>query len=242
MIATILAATVLTWTNPECATGNCELKAMRLHIDKMNDNNYKMAGNNIVAELETTSKEHLSKYAFVQYIQGCLYETSNLGETKLAVREFFGKQGQPFKHVGWEIDSAGDKDPIYWSNPDAGYDELRGFEIPRNSSYINDNSMKTENYLTWAGKISNLRGNKIFADDMPTPSAWAQENGIVSARNSALKFKICVHKISDVPESVEDPKTQIEGALGCLEWSSNYQFNFKKKVFEEKTTIPAVCK
>jgi hypothetical protein len=235
------APTVKSWINPECATGNCEVKAMRLYVDKWNSTKDQMAGNSMAVEIETSSMSHVKKYAVVQYIQGCLFQTSNLGDIRMASREFFGKQGQPFKHVGWELDSASDKDPIYWSNDTAGFDEMRGFFIPRNSYYQNANSILTESANTWAGKISNLRENKIFASDFPTPSAWEEKNGIVSARIASLNFKICLHKVEDVPESVESPKTNIGAAMTCMEWSSNYQMDFKKKTFVEKTGLHPAC-
>ncbi len=237
----ISAPTVKTWINPECASGDCEVKSMKLFVDKWNSPKDRMAGNSMAAEIETTSMSHLKKYAFVQYIKGCLFQTSNLGDVRMASREFFGKQGQPFKHVGWELDSASDKDPIYWSNDKAGYDEMRGFTIPRNSYYVNDNPTVTDGYGTWAGKISNLRGNKIYASDFPTPSFWEEKNGIITARVASLDFKICLHKIEEVPASVESPKTQIGAAITCMEWSSNYQMDFKKKTFVEKTGLHPAC-
>lgn len=237
----LAAPVVKTWVNPECANGDCEVKAMRLYVEKWNSTKERMAGNSMAAEIETSNKAALKKYAFVQYLQGCLFESSNLGETRMATREFFGKKGVPFKHKTMELDSASDKDPIYWSNDAAGYDDLRGFEIPRNSYYVNDNPVVTESYGSWAGKISNLKSNKIFASDFPTPSYWEEKNGIITARTASLNFKICLHKIEDIPVSVEDPKTQIGKAIVCMDWSSNYQFNFTKKVFVEKTTLHSTC-
>lgn len=237
----IAAPIIKTWNNPECATGECEVKSMKIYIDKINNNKERLAGNVVAAEIETTDKSHLKKYAFVQYLRGCLFETSNLGEVRMATREFFGKKGQKFLHKTWELDSASDKDPIYWSNTQAGYDDLRGFEIPRNSFYVNGNPSLTENYNTWAGKIKNLKENKIWISDFPTMSYWEEKNGFISARTASLQFKICLHRISDVPASVDDPKTNIEGAITCMDWNSSYQMNFTKKVFEEKGSVHSAC-
>jgi hypothetical protein len=217
------------------------VKAMRLYVYKYISVKDKLAGNSMAAEIEVSDKSHLKKYAFVQYLKGCLFETSNLGEVRMASREFFGQKGVPFKHTSWELDSASDKDPIYWSNDAAGYDELRGFEIPRNSYYVNSNPALTENYGSWAGKYSNLKSNKIYASDFPTPSSWDERNGIIIARIASLDFKICLHKIEDVPASVENPKTNIGKAIICMDWSSNYGFNFRTKTFSERTTLNAAC-
>lgn len=243
-ISAFAAPTVKTWLNPECANGaECELKAMRLYLDKTPAN--RMAGTTMVAEIETANKSQIKKYAIIQYIQGCLYETDSKGNVKMANREFWGKRSVPFKHVGWELDSASDRDPLYWSNPNFGDDDLRGFFIPRNSYYSNGNPFLTENWGSWAGKVSNLKENKVFIQDMPTPTAWDlnEETMKVSARISSLKFKVCVHKIDDVPATVESPATEIPGAIVCMNWDSNFNYNFATRKFEDKKEeISAVCK
>ena len=237
------APTVKSWINPECASGECELKGMKLFLEKSSAN--RMAGTTMVAEIETSTKAQMKKYAVVQYIQGCLYETDNKGNVKMATREFWGRQGSPFKHVGWELDSAGDKDPIYWSNSIGGMDDIRGIFIPRNSYYSNGNPFLTENWGAWAGKVSNLKETKTFVQDMPTPSAWDLDDQTmkVSARISSLKFKICVHKIEDVPAIAESPATEVPGAIVCMNWDSNFNYNFVTRKFEDKKEeISAVCK
>lgn len=236
------APVVKTWINPECATGDCEVKSMKIFINKENSVRYKMAYNTMAAEVETTKKEDLAKYAFVQYLKGCHFQTSNLGEINMGSREFFRKKGQPFLHKDWEIDTASDLDPIYWSNPLAEYDSMRGFEIPRNSYYLVENPALVETSATWAGKLKNLKSNKIYASDMPSPSMFEDNNGIITAKITSLDFKICLHKIKDVPRSVKEPRTIIENPIVCMDWSSNYQLDFRKKVWVEKSTLHHACK
>lgn len=150
------------------------------------------------------------------------------------------------EHVGFQLDSASDRDPIYWSNPNAGYDELRGFEIPRNSYYQIGNSMLNQKTGSWAGKTSNLKGAaKIFAEDMPTPSGWDLDETTmkVSARQASLRFRICLHKIEDVPSRVDSPSTMIPNAITCMDWDSNYIYNFKTRKFDDKKSeLHPVCK
>ena len=237
------APSVRTWTNPECATGSCELKGMKLFIEKEISSRY--AGTTMSAEIETTDKSSLANYAIVQYIEGCLFETNREGtKVKMGLREFWGRRGQPFKHVGFELDSASDKDPIYWSNSFAGFDELRGFLVPRNSYYANANPILTESYGAWAGKPKNLKESKIWVHDAPTPSGWdTDENLKVLARNSSLRFKTCLHKIEDVPAKVDSPATQIEDAIVCMSWDSNFIYNFSTRKFEDKDeSIHQACK
>lgn len=236
------APTVRTWVNPECANGGvCELKGMKLYLEKSNS---RYAGTTMSAEIETTNKAALKDYAIVQYIDGCLFETNREGKIRMAQREFWGRRGSPFKHVGFELDSASDKDPIYWSNPEAGYDDLRGFFIPRNSYYATANPILTENYGAWAGKPKNLKENKIYVHDAPTPSGWdADTNLKVTARNSSLRFRTCLHKIDTVPAKVESPATQIQDAIVCMDWNSNFIYNFSTRKFEDKgDNIHAACR
>lgn len=237
------APTVKSWTNPECATGSCEVKGMKIFLEKTVV--ARLAGTSMVGEIETNNKADLSKYAFVQYIEGCLFETTKDGTIRMGTREYWGKRGVPFKHIGMNLDSASDRDPIYWSNTLAGWDDLRGFEIPRNSMYSHSNPFLTENLGAWAGKVTNLKENKIFVQDVPTMSGWDldEETMKVNARNSSLKFKICLHKISDIPAEVELSNTEIADPIVCMSWDSNFIYNFSTRKFvDNKDSIHPVCK
>jgi hypothetical protein len=145
-----------------------------------------------------------------------------------------------------QLDSASDKDPIYWSNTRAGFDELRGFEIPRNSYYQIGTELLKQKTGSWAGKVSNLKnGAKIYADDMPTPSGWDlnAETMKVSARQSSLRFLICLHRIEDVPAVVDSPNTMIPNPITCMTWNSNFSYNFATRKFDDKQdVINPICK
>lgn len=237
-----LAAPVVTsWTNPECATGNCEVKGMKIFVDNMSDRAFR--GNNASIEIETSKPEFLSKYAIVQYIKGCHYETSTKGGVKMSRRSILGKQNQPFLHKDWEIDSADDVDPIFWSNDAAGYDDLRGFEVPRNSGYAYANPILTDNWGSWAGKIKNLKSNKIYMYDMPTPAKWAMNPDLSQAITvSSLKFKACIYEISKVPREATSAQVQYPDPINCMEWSSNFNYDVKTRKFVEQKEISEVCR
>jgi hypothetical protein len=228
------------WTNPECASGNCEVRGMKIHVQKHNSR--QQAGNFLAAEVETSSPELAKKYAFVQYVQGCIYEMTPDGKTKIGTRDFFGRDGQPFSHKEWEVDSGPDSDPIYNSNSLAGFDNFRGFEVPRNSRYMIKNPITTESYVGWAGKAKNIIDNKLFVADIPTMTSFdISEDAKITARNSSLKFKICLHKIENVPRRMEAPGYEVAGAIKCMEWSSNYLYNFKTRKMVEQSEIQPAC-
>lgn len=231
--------TTRTWINPECATGDCDVKAMRIHIDK--GNNGKVAANSVIGEMETKDKDTLKKYAFVQYIKGCNYEENSAGKRRFRVRTFFQKAGVPFIHKTFEIDTATDRDPIYWSNPFAGFDEIRGFEVPRHSGYYTGHPEK-ETFGSWAGKDKNLTQNKLFVEDAPSASILSFVDNKLVAANASLDFKICIYEVSKLPKIETNPATYYPEPVNCMDWSSNYIYNFKKKTFEEKTEISDACK
>ncbi len=234
------APVVQTWTNPECASGSCEVKGMKLSVTKYNAN--RMAGNNVSVEIETATKELVKKYAVVQYIKGCLYEILHTGEIKMGTREFFNNKGVPFLHKTFEIDSAKDRDPIYSSNPDAGWDELRGFDVPRNSYYANGDLTKDDTATMWAGKIKNLRGTKVYVADAPSVSNFDLDlNNKPIIQNSSLTFKVCLHEVSKVPRVAQSPTSIVPDPITCMEWSSNYLYDKAKHRFVEKKEISPVC-
>lgn len=235
------AATTTSWKNPDCEVGDCELRAVKFSISKDIDLRNRLAGNSLVAEIETSKKEQLRDYAFVQYIRGCHFATDASGVVNMGRRDFFARANQEFNHKGWQLDSAWDTDPIYWSFTGDGFDELRGFEVPRNGSYLTDDPTRSEQYDWWAGKVQNLKSSKIYATDAPTASSWRIEGGRVKATVSSLQFKICVHRVSDIPKSVVGPSVEIPGALYCFEWSSNYQMNFTRGQLEERATLHPAC-
>jgi hypothetical protein len=224
------------WNNPACRTGACEVKMMKLTLDKTVSAEY--AARSLIAEFETTRPEQLKKFAFVQYIRGCLFKSDANGPTKMGTREFFGVGGQPFQHKGWEIDSAGEPDPIYWSTWNIGWDELRGFEILRNANYstIKPEGVEPEK---WAGKVSNIKGrNVLYVADAPTGSmAFAGQD----VSNTSLDFKICLHEIKDVPRVAESKSQIVPNPIGCLEWSSNFVYDHAARRFRERTTPHPFC-
>ncbi len=229
-----------TWINPECASGNCEVKGMKIFIQK--NNSRQQAGNFMGAEFETTNPDAMKKYGFVQYIQGCVYDITPDGKVRIGTRDFFGRNGQTFNHKNWEVDSGPDADPLYSSNALAGFDNIRGFEIPRNSKYMIKNPIVTESYVNWAGKKNNIMDNKLYVADLPSMTTFdISTDAKITARNASLKFKICLHKIEDVPKRMEAPGYEVDGAIKCMEWSSNYMYNFTTRKMIEQKENQAPC-
>ncbi len=227
----------LRWDNPACAIGPCEVRAVTLQLTRTHSS--AMAGNAIVAGVETNSPGALHRYAFVQYLKGCMFESNATGPVAMVTREFFGRSGEAFQHRDWEVDSAPDADPIYWSTLNPGWDELRGFEIPRNANYSVAPPVQGRG-INWGGKVSNLRHNALYVFDAPTPSTLSNMNGTRMARNSSLNFRICLHRIADIPRAVS-PRTIVPHPIACLDWSSNFVYDFARQGFVEADQPHAFC-
>lgn len=245
LLAVLLAAqssfaaiSVQEWKNPACKEGQkCGVKAFRIY-DKQH-NNGRIAGATMSGEIETSDPDALKKYAIIQYIRGCVYHIDKAGKKSVARRNFFGNDNAIFQHKTWELDSGDDADPVYMSYYKKGFDELRGFEIPRNVRYVNDNPLKTENIAYWAGKATNLKEpGSIYVADFPTGSSIGEKGALTI---SSLQFKACVYDVSKIPLVVREPKTMFAGALACFDWSSNYGFSKAQKKLVKRTNLDPFC-
>lgn len=156
--------TVASWTNPACEIGACELKGARFFLTKVNDRRNRIAGNSIVAELETAARENLKDFVFVQYLRGCYFARVG-SDVRMGMRNFFGRQGQTFRHASWELDSGFDADPVYSSYADAGPDSLRGRVLPRNASYYTANPLTARSYDWWSGLTAKVTGSRLYVSD-----------------------------------------------------------------------------
>jgi hypothetical protein len=243
LLGNVLAnPTVTSWRNPECEREECALKGVKYYLKKTLDQRNGVAGNSVAAEIETTQKTQLRDFAFVQYIRGCHFRTNASGAVVMGTRDILGEPGQSFKHVNWEIDSGFDADPIYWSYAQAGRDPFRGFEVPRNASYVTANPMLTDKYDWWAGKVGNVGTPKIYISDDPTPTSLGFEGLDLVGNVSSLEFRLCVHRVADLPRTVEQRDAVMPNPLHCFEWSSNYEVNFQQGLLEERRELHPACR
>lgn len=228
------------WVNPACGTGACEIRAMRLHVLK--SNNQHGAGNSMAAEMIATDHAHLGKYGFVQYIKGCHYKVNAVGQATVGTRQFFGEQSVSFNHPRWAIDTAPDSDPLYSSIDEHGFDELRGYYMPRNAKYAVQNPISTAQGVGWFGQSRLLRSNSLFIHDMPTTGmSVAGVGGMRESIIPSLQFKVCLHKLSDIPEDTSKPELEVPNPITCMEWSSIYNYNAVNRRYVEGRTVSPVC-
>lgn len=228
-------AEVKVWENPGCAGGDCEIRSMKITISPGANSNV------VVAEMLATKPEHLAKYAFVQYIRGCVFESTAQGPTRLGRRTHLGQDSQPFLHASWEVDTT-TKDPIYWSTRNPGWDELRGFEILRTANYLVKDPQQTSAEHRWGGKVSNVLDNRLFVKDAPTGGSLSSINGKKTATNSTLEFRICLMEVAKLPTQVEKATVEYPNPVACLEWNSRFVYNFRTARFAAASQIHPYCR
>lgn len=225
------------WLNPDCDIKGCEIKAVRLYVE--NSSNGQSAGTAIAAEMEATERDFLKDYLFVQYIKGCRYSISADGSREILTRSFFGKRRAPFIHKEWQIDTDEDQDPSYWSSRIAGYDPIRGFEIPRNADYATTSPLLSEEFSSWVGKVKNLESNSLYVYDAPSGSTLHGLHSKVEI--SSLTFKMCLYRAAQVPAKISTPDIFLQDPIACLDWDSNFGLNAEGKALESKAEIDPFC-
>ena len=217
--------------NPDCrSTDTCDLKRFTLttsvyEVWFSDDPNYPTYGNGTIMEYETDSVDELEKYAIVQFVKGCVFDSSKNGRGKI-IRNLsytvpsFGED-ITFCFPDWVIDSQ-DTDPAYNSDPEYGRFYLLRWNTPGSYEYQNH-------------KFYGVEKPKIPIVYMADYPAGAFVGGI-SVKNAALEFKTCIYKASDVPTEARRDEINFAQPLNCFEWESAYVYDFDRRRFEANWT------
>jgi hypothetical protein len=222
-----LSETKQVFLNPACrSTGTCDLKRFTLTTEVYeiwfsDDPNYPTYGNGVIIEYETDSVDALEKYAIVQFLKGCVFDSSKNGEGKINwnLSDTVASFGEniPFCFPEWVIDSQ-DSDPAYNSDPEYGRFYLLRWNKP--GSYDDRNQ---KYYGAKKPKIPVL-----YMTDYPS-GAFVTGTGV---RNAALEFNTCIYKASDVPAKTGRDDISFAKPIACLEWQNVYVYDFDKGRFE----------
>jgi hypothetical protein len=213
--------------NPDCrSTDTCDLKRFTLttsvyEVWFSDDPNYPTYGNGVIIEYETASVDALEKYAIVQFIKGCVFDSSKNGEGKINrnvsyIVPSFG-ENIPFCFPGWVIDSQ-DTDPVYNSNPEYGRFYSLRWNKPGSYEYANHKYYGAEK-----PKIP-----VVYLADYPA-GAFVTGTGV---KNVALEFNTCIYKASDVPAEIRRDEIDFAKPINCFEWQNVYVYDFAKGRFQ----------
>jgi hypothetical protein len=222
-----LSKTQQVFLNPNCgSTNTCDLKRFTLitsvyEIWFSDDPNYPTYGNGAIMEYETDSVNALEKYAIVQFVRGCVFDSSRNAQGKITrnVSYFVPSFGEsiPFCFRDWVIDSQ-DTDPAYNSDPEYGRFYLLRWNKPGSYEYPNHKYYGAEK-----PKIP-----IVYMADYPA-GAFVTGSGI---KNAALEFKTCMYKARDVPAETRRDDITFAKPLTCFPWQSVYVYDFNKGKFE----------
>ncbi len=222
-----LSETKQVFLNPDCrATDTCDLKRFTLtslvhEIWFSDDPNHPTYGNGAIMEYETDSVDTIEKYAIVQFVKGCVFDSSKNRQGKIIKNANYGVasfgENIPLCFPEWVIDSQ-DTDPAYNSDPEYGRFYLLRWNEP--GSY----DTRTQQY--YGAKKPNHP--VVYMTDYPA-GAFVTGTGV---KNAALEFKTCIYKASDVPTATRRDNIKFAKPITCLEWQSVYVYDFDKAKFE----------
>lgn len=222
-----LSKTIQMFWNPDCrSTDTCDLKRFTLTTSVYefwfsDDPIHPTYGNGAIMEYETDSVDALEKYAIVQFVKGCVFDSSRNGDGKI-IRNVsynvpsFGEE-IPFCFPEWVIDSQ-DTDPVYNSDPEYGrfyllrWNKTGSYEYPNHKYY----------------GVEKPKIPVVYMTDYPT-GAFVRAAAV---RNAALEFKTCIYRASDVPKKTRRDDVNFAKPLTCFEWQNVYVYDFYKGKFE----------
>jgi hypothetical protein len=222
-----LSKTEEVFLNPDCrSTDTCDLKRFTLttsvyEVWFSDDPNYPTYGNGVIMEYETDSVDALEKYAIVQFIKGCVFDSSKNGEGKINRNvsytvPSFG-ENIPYCFSEWVIDSQ-DTDPAYNSDPEYGRFYLLRWNKPGSYEYPDHKYYGAEK-----PKIP-----VVYMADYPA-GALVTGSGV---KNVALEFNTCIYKASDVPAETRREDINFAKPITCFEWQNVYVYDFDRGRFQ----------
>ena len=222
-----LAKTQQVFLNPDCrSNGTCDLKRFTLttsvyEIWFSDDPNHPTYGNGAIMEYETDSVAALEKYAIVQFVKGCVFDSSKNGNGKINRNisytvPSFGED-IPFCFPEWVIDSQ-DTDPAYNSDPEYGRFYLLRWN--KRGSY------EYQNHKYYGAEKPTIP--VVYMADYP---AGAFVTGI-GVKNAALEFRTCMYRASEVPTETRRDNINFAKPLTCFDWQNVYVYDFDKGRFE----------
>ncbi len=222
-----LSETKQVFSNSNCASaGTCDLKRFTLttsiyEVWFSDDPNHPTYGNGVIMEYATDAVDALEKYAIVQFVKGCVFESSKNGDGKID-RNFsyvvpsFGEK-IPFCFPNWVIDSH-DTDPAYNSDPEYGRFYLLRWNRPGSYDHRTQKYYGTEKPKTPV----------VYMTDYPD-GAFVTGTGV---KNAALEFKTCIYKAADVPAETQRDDIHFAKPITCFDWQNVYVYDFAKGIFQ----------
>ena len=191
---------------------------------------------------ETNSWKDLTKYGFVQMIRGCTYESSKDAEGNINKRI-----GETIMHLGkkriyvfpeWSVDAT-TTDPLYYG-PTEEDSKLPGgrLALHRWTPKLGVvDSKKTKDLYEMLRLPESKRlgvSPSVFVTDAPSMAYTRFSGDEKTFQNVSLEFEICLYNLADIPLAIDSDAPMTSPAISCFKWSSQFEYNFELKKFENK--------
>jgi hypothetical protein len=224
---------------------SCDLKQI---IFRTNDGSLKreskddldMYWTKMYASYVTSSLAEIEKYAFVQFIRGCVFTSVMLPggkvETLFNVVRVHGDvpEGKMlFRHPDWVVDS-NDEDPVYSSDT----------SISDNRHFLYQWTLP---HGAWNPDLAqgNLYGEKqvtfpqLYVTDRPTSAVLFSDG---SAQNSSLEFRVCLYKTADIPKNGAGSDIDFAQPIKCFEWEQSYVYDHLSQSWTRPHGVVEECR
>lgn len=186
--------------------------------------------------LNFDSTESIEKFGVVQFIRGCMYEsTLNMdGSTSYsfsAAHKNFG-QYKLIKYSSDIVDAVG-TDPVSSAWDGRGrFDLYRWNKDPKSTDPENDN---------WYAFGKPAHGT-VYLSDLVSYTGLKDQTPI-SARNSSIEMNTCIFKISDLPKTSDPTGTGIDRskAIWCANWDHRFRYDFGAGEIVPESVISPSC-
>lgn len=229
----------------ECAKfDSCDLKQIIFRtkdgtLKRDNSADLDMYWTKMYASYVTSTIAEIEKYAFVQFIRGCVFSSARLPDGKLDT--YFGvvrphmdvPEGlMLFQHLDWVVDS-NDEDPVYSSDASSSDDRhfLYQWTVPHGA---------------WDPDLvqGNLYGEKkptfpqLYVTDLPASAVLFPDG---RAQNSSLEFRMCLYKTADIPKKAAGSNVDFAQPIKCFEWEQSYVYDHEAKSWTRPRGVVPEC-
>jgi hypothetical protein len=238
---------VYTPATPDPSLISYELTEAKEKVMLDNDENLADYITSMRVILKTQNTAQIEDYAIVQFIRGCLFESSWNGKAVAKsggglVYDLFGKT-VPFKLRRWVIDSD-NIDPVFSS-----YAGFGRFALWRWNADPTSYETGTATYYAKRHPPHPV----VFGSDFPSPAA-VNENivsapatghlpPVKSATNASFEFNTCLFRSRDVPlqSTPEGAGLRRSAAIHCFAWEHKFVYNYQQNKFVQGGRIDPYC-
>jgi len=236
------------------ARDDCDLKEIVFYrednefpIDPSIQEDSLARGTWFMAGIETTTVAALKKYAFVQFIRGCMWNSMKKPDGPVSTwfaisRKHLGERTH-FVHRDWVVDSE-DLEPVSTADGENG-----------DRHYF---LQWTDPRLQWIP----MQQQKLFGEETPTipfgfvvdalePLAMFWPNDSLNGKpdmfsgkaiNRSLEFQKCLYRTNDVPKITDGSTRGFGEPIACGSWRSSHVYDYDRGMFTSPPGIAEECK